>query len=55
VTKEIMKAEEVGKQIDKIVAECMPITLQKTSEFNKALVLAKGISELRNAFEHPDI
>jgi len=46
-SKELAKLESVGLQIDGIIEKCVPMVLSKNPSFNEALVLADGISQLR--------
>ncbi len=50
MTTDLTKTEEIGKQIDQIVSECMPAISNMAPGFNEALTLARGIKSLREIF-----
>jgi len=52
VAYELMQA--VGGQIDKIVDECVPMVLNQKPSFTETLVLAEGISNLRQIILHDE-
>lgn len=46
----VLRIDEIGTAIDKIVTECLPITTQKMQGFSNALTLAKGIKSIKEYF-----
>lgn len=52
----LVPVEEIGKQIDTVIKDCMPLTTQVAPSFNDAFALAKGVGTLKEIFKsNPDI
>jgi hypothetical protein len=55
--KALAKREEIGKQIDVILSDCVPVTQsQAVTTFSESIKLAAGVNQLREMFlKSPDI